>query len=318
MKVRYLTEDQVDRLLSMPDALRAVEDALRALGKGEAVNRPRQRIATGSSSISVMVAGWNSRGYVGFKAYTMSREGIHFWFHLFDANTGRPTAIMEANRLGQRRTGAATGIATKYLARPDASTCGIIGTGWQAESQLEAVAAVRPIHSIRSYGRDPAKRDAFAKKMAARLGIDVRAVGSPEEAVRQADVVIAVTTSKDPVILGKWLEPGAHLNAVGANQLNARELDDEAIRRCGFVAVDSIEQARDESGDLVDPIARGLLAWERIHEIAAVVAGTARGRRDDHEITLFKSLGIAIEDVAVGALVYERARDRGVGRDIFV
>jgi len=316
MTVRYLTEEEVERLLPMTDALGAVEEAFGALGKGEAVNRPRQRVQTGSSTISVMLAGWGARGYFGFKYYAASREGTHFWFHLFDAKSGELVAIMQADRLGQRRTGAASGVATTYLARSDASTVGIIGTGWQAESQLEAVCAVRPIRHIRCFGRNTSGREAFAKTMSARLRIDVRAAGSPEAAVADADIVVAATTARDPVVLGKWLAPGSHVNAIGANRLEARELDDEVIRRAALITVDSIDQAKQESGDLVEPVERGRLSWDHVHELGHVVAGTIRGRTRDDEITVFKSLGVAIEDVAVGAHVYERARDHRVGRDV--
>ncbi len=300
----------------MPDALVAVEEAFRALGKGEAVNRPRQRMQMPSSTISVMLAGWGARGYFGFKAYAASRAGIYFWFHLFDAKSGQLVAVMQADRLGQQRTGAASGVATKYLARPDASTVGIIGTGWQAESQIEAVCAVRSIRRIRCHSRDASSRQAFARKMSSRLGIEVRAARSSEEAITDSDIVVAATTAREPVVLGKWLRPGSHVNAIGANRIEARELDDEAIRRSALITVDSIEQAREESGDLVDPVKRGYLSWDRVREIGEVVAGTIQGRTRDDEITLFKSHGIAIEDVAVGAVVYERALERDVGRDI--
>ncbi|TLZ75935.1 MAG: ornithine cyclodeaminase family protein, partial [Methanobacteriota archaeon] len=216
----------------------------------------------------------------------------------------------------QRRTGAASGVATKYLARPDASTVGIVGTGWQAESQLEAVCAVRSIRRIRCYGRDKARREAFAKKMASLLGVTVDAAGWPEEAIREADIAIAATNAPRPVVQGEWLRSGCHINAIGANRLETRELDDAAVRRCAFVATDSIEQAREESGDLVEPMKRGLLTWDRVHEISEVVAGKVRGRTNADDITLFKSHGIAIEDVAVAALVYQRARDRGIGKSI--
>ncbi|TLZ95251.1 MAG: ornithine cyclodeaminase family protein, partial [Methanobacteriota archaeon] len=252
----------------------------------------------------------------GFKYYTTSRTGIQFWVHLFDVATGELVAVVQADRLGQQRTGAASGVATKYLARPDASTVGIVGTGWQAESQLEAVCAVRSIRRIRCYGRDKARREGFAKKMASLLGVTVDAAGSPEAAIREADIAIAATNAPRPVVQGEWLPSGCHINAIGANRLETRELDDAAVRRCAFVATDSIEQAREESGDLVEPMKRGLITWDRVHEIGEVIAGKVRGRTNADDITLFKSHGIAIEDVAVAALVYERARDAKIGKSI--
>src|SRR5437667_10353272 len=311
MTALLLTEKDVEALLQMDDALRAVEEGFGALGRGEATNRPRQRVGTIETAVNVMLASWPGRGYAGFKYYTASRAGIRFWVHLFDMATGELVAVIQADRLGQRRTGAASGVATKYLARPDASTVGIIGTGWQAASQLEAVCAVRSIRRIRCSGRDKARREAFSKKMASLLGVTVDAARSPEAAIQEADIVIAATNAPRPVVQGEWLRSGCHINAIGANRLETRELDDAAVRRCAFVATDSIEQAREESGDLAEPMKRGLITWDRVREISEVVAGKVRGRTSADDITLFKSHGIAIEDVAVAALVYERARAGG-------
>lgn len=311
-----LTEADVERLLSMEDALREVEAALRDLGEDKAQNRPRQRVRGKHAILNLMPAAWPGRGYFGYKEYTVSRGGARFWFHLFDGATGEPLALMEANRLGQRRTGAASGIATKFLARPDASHVGIVGTGWQAESQLEAVCRVRRIEEVRCFSPRAARRLAFAERMAGALGVRVSAAASAEEAVRGADIVVAATTASSPVILGEWLGPGIHLNAMGANRLDARELDDAAIRRCTFVAADSVEQARAEAGDLAQPVAAGLLRWDAVHDLASVVSGAVKGRGRPTDVTLFKSLGLAIEDVAVGAFVFEKARAERLGREI--
>ena len=311
-----ITEKDVEGLLRMEDALGAVEEGLRALGRNEATNCPRQRAGTRDATVNVMLASWPARGYAGFKYYTTSRKGIRFWVHLFDIATGELVALIQADRLGQQRTGAASGVATKYLGRSDASTVGIVGTGWQAQSQLEAACAVRPIRRVRAYGRDKAHREAFAKKMSSLLGVPVQAASSAEEAIRDADVAIAATNAPQPVIHGDWLRPGCHINAMGANRLETRELDDVAVGRCAFVTTDSIEQAKEEGGDLVEPMKRGLIAWDRIHEISEVVAGKIAGRTKADDITLFKSHGIAIEDVAVAAIVFERARDRGIGKSV--
>lgn len=300
----------------MGDALREVESALRDLGNGKAENRPRQRVRGPHAILNVMSASWPGRGYYGFKYYTISREGAKFWFHLFDGTTGELLAILQANRLGQQRTGAASGVAAKFLARSDATSIGLVGTGWQAESQLEAVCAVRPITRVRCFSRTAARRTAFADRMSKALGVDVVAADGPEGAVRGADIVIAATGSSSPVILGEWLAPGVHVNAMGANRIESRELDDRAIRGCTFIATDSIEQSRMEAGDLAIPIASGLLRWDQISEIGQVVAGKIAGRRTEADVTLFKSLGLAIEDVAVGALVYEHARKEGIGTPI--
>jgi alanine dehydrogenase len=312
----HLTEDEVGGLLTMKDALHEVEAALRDLGEGKAENRPRQRVRGAHAMLNIMPAAWPPRGYYGFKYYTSSRTGVRFWFHLFDGNTGELLAILEANRLGQQRTGAASGVATKFLARKEAATVAILGTGWQAESQLEAVCSVRNVSQVRCHGRQDSRRAAFAERMTKTLGVDVRAAESGEAAVRGADIVIAATSSPESVVRGDWLEPGVHINAIGANQLGARELDDSTIRRCTFIAADSVEQARMEAGDLAHPVSVGLLRWDAVHEISEIVAGRVNGRQTARDITLFKSLGLAIEDVAVGSFVYERARKQGIGTEI--
>ena len=312
----FLTESEVERIVTMPDAMRFVEDALRELGQTHAINRPRQRVRVPNGILHVMLAGLPTRGYLGFKYYSAFRPKARFWFHLLDANNGDLLAVMQADRLGQQRTGAASGVATKFLARTDASTVGIIGAGWQGESQLQAVCIARPIRVIKCYSRDAEHRNAFAKKMSAQLGIDVRAVDSAEAAVRDADVVITATNSREPVVRGEWLRPGAHVNAAGANRLEARELDNEVIRRSSFVCVDSIEQAKIEAGDLCAPIESGVLTWDRVCELGDVIAGRVGGRANRNDVTLFKSLGIAVEDVALGAWVYEQARAQKIGREI--
>lgn len=312
----HLREADVERLLPMDDALREVEAALRDLGEGKAENRPRQRVRGLHALLNVMPASWPARGYYGFKEYSISRQGTRFWFHLFDGSTGEAVAVIQADRLGQRRTGAASGVATKFLSRPEASRVGIVGTGWQAESQLEAVSRVRRISEVRCFSPQASRREAFAAKMRGILSLEVRAAGTAREAVDDADVVIAATDASQPVILGEWLKPGVHVNAMGANRADARELDDQAIRRCTFIAADSIEQARLEAGDLLQPVAHGLLKWEDVHELAAVVCGRMKGRTGPADVTLFKSLGLALEDVAVGAFVYERARKEGLGTEV--
>ncbi len=311
----YLAEDEVDRLLSMEDAIREVEAALRDLGAGKAENRPRQRVRGPHAILNVMAASWPSRGYYGYKDYSISREGVHFWFHLFDGSTGELVAVLQANRMGQRRTGAASGVATKFLARRDAAVVGLVGTGFQAESQLQALCGVRAVTAIRCTSRDSRRGQAFAERMGKVLGVDVVAVDSGERAARGADIVVAATSSSTPVIQGAWLTSGVHVNAMGANRVDARELDDEVLRGTTFVAADSKEQARLEAGDLVQPIRDGLLTWDRIHEISDVVSGRVSGRRSAEDRTLFKSLGIALEDVAVAAFVYERARKEGIGQE---
>ncbi|MCL4395636.1 MAG: ornithine cyclodeaminase family protein [Chloroflexi bacterium] len=311
----FLTEQEVGDLLSMADALRVVEDAFRDLGNGRAVNRPRQRVRSEKMTLNVMPAGLVAAGYAGFKYYTSAAK-TRFWFHLLDATTGDVLAVMQADRLGQQRTGAASGVATRYLARADASSVGLVGTGWQAESQLEAICATRAIRDIQCFSRDPEHRQSFARTMSARLNVDVRGVDSAEQAVREADIVVTATSANEPLVRREWLAPGAHVNAIGSNRLTARELDDEIPSRCAFVCVDSVEQAKIEATDLISPVERGSFTWDRVCELGEVVAGKVTGRAGRDDITLFKSLGIAAEDVAAGAWVYRQALARGIGREI--
>jgi alanine dehydrogenase len=198
----------------------------------------------------------------------------------------------------------------------DASTVGLIGSGWQAESQLEAVCVARKIGSIKCYSRDMFNRNLFAKKMHAQLHVDIHAVETAEQAVRDSDILITATNAREPVLVGKWIAPGAHINAVGANRMEGRELDDEVVFRSKLICVDSIEQAKEEAADLIGPIERGLTFWPCVRELGEIVAGKTTGRVDRDDITLFKSLGIAVEDVAVGAWVYEQARERKLGKEI--
>jgi ornithine cyclodeaminase/alanine dehydrogenase-like protein (mu-crystallin family) len=314
MKTLYLTESDVTQLLTMPDAIRAVEEAFRASARGEAINRPRQRVRVPDGVLHVM-PGSASR-YLGFKYYSSFRPKTRFWVHLMDATNGDLLCVMQADRLGQQRTGAASGVATRYLAREDASTVGLIGTGWQAESQLQAVCAVRAVGAVRCYSRDPDGRKTFAKKMREMLDVDVRAADSAEETIRGAEIIITATNSREPVLRGEWIAAGSHINAVGSNRVESRELDDDAVNRCAFICVDSLDQAKIESGDLISPIRNRLFDWDRVHELGDVVAGKIQGRKKRDDVTCFKSNGVAIEDVAAAAMVYKRAIERKIGREI--
>ncbi|HKA20483.1 MAG TPA: ornithine cyclodeaminase family protein [Blastocatellia bacterium] len=311
-----LTEDDVTSLLNMDTAIAAVEEVFRDQGTADAVNRPRYRVAMPSSQLHVLAAGDKRLGVTGLKAYTVSRKGARFIVLLYDSESGDMLAMIEADRLGQMRTGAASGVATKYLARPDADTVGIYGTGWQAESQLSAVCEVRRVKSIKAYGRNAQRREAFSRKMSSLLSVDVVAVESPEEAARGQAIVITATTAREPVLKGEWIEPGTHLNVVGSNFLSKAEVDVETVKRASIIAVDSIEQSRIEAGDLLPAIERGVISWESITEIGQIVAGMHRGRTSENDITLFKSNGIALEDISTALRVYNLARSKGMGKEI--
>ncbi len=321
----YLTEQEVTGLLTMPDALWAVESVFKLQATGDATNEPRRRVRAQGSTLMTMsgaVSGFKTsggvefKGLLGLKSYTVSRSGARFYVSLFDAVTGELLAFIEADKLGQMRTGAASGVATKYLARENAKSVGVYGSGWQAASQLAAVCAVRQIEEVKVYSRKPENRERFCQQMAAELGIvNIHPVDTPEAAA-DTDIIVTITSSREPVVLGEWLKPGTHINAAGGNSILRREFDDETIKRAGFLAVDSLDQAKLESGEFVTAVEKGLLVWERVKELRYVVAGKLQGRTDQEQITLFKSLGIAIEDVAAAAVVYQKAKEQNVGKEI--
>jgi ornithine cyclodeaminase/alanine dehydrogenase-like protein (mu-crystallin family) len=322
-----LREDDVRAVLTMSDTVNVLESAFRRQGQDQTRDQPRRRVLLPDGrgvlhTLSAFVPGMPARperegpGLLGLKAYTTFREGVRFVVLLYSGDDGRLLALVEADWLGQMRTGAASGLATRYMARPDAGTLGVIGTGQQARSQVLAVCAVRPIQTVLAYGRDEARRAAFAEEMAGRAGVAVRTVASAEEAVSAADVVVTMTTARDPVLQGAWLRPGTHVNAAGANWATRREVDDATVERSAVVAVDSLEQARLEAGDLVLPAAIGRFDWSHAVELGQIVAGEAQGRPSPDAITLFKSVGIALEDVATAGLVYALARERGLGMEL--
>ncbi len=310
----YLTETDVTDLLTMEMALGAVEGVLLRQAQGRASNLPRRRLRSAGTTLHVMSGA--DGDWMGLKSYTVGRAGARFFINLFNAQTGELVALIEADRIGQMRTGAASGVATKYLAPEGATSVGIYGTGWQAQSQLAAVCAVRRVERVLVYSRDPANRERFCREMGQKLDLPViLPVANPEEAAA-AEILITITTSREPVMRGEWLRPGTHLNAAGGNSILRREFDERVIERATLLTVDSIDQARLEAGELVTAVEKGLLNWERLVELRSVVGRDHPGRQNAGEITIFKSLGLAIEDIATAALVYEAACQQKRGREI--
>ena len=307
----YLTEEEVGALLTIEDALEAVEGSFRRLAAGSVQNVPRQRLRLEGGILAVMSAVDLELGYGGLKTYAaFGYDDYRFVVLLFETDRADLAAVIEANRLGQLRTGAASGVAAKYLARPSASTLGVIGCGWQAESQVAAIRATVPtIERTVAYCRTPERLRSFCERVGAEPG------ESPRDAAAQ-DVVVTATTSKDPVLRGEWLREGALVCAIGANEPSARELDNVVLERASFVCCDSKETARKESGDLIEPVEQGVLDWLEVHELQEVVVGETSGRTAEGDIVLFKSNGIAAWDLAIGAAAITRARERGVGREL--
>jgi ornithine cyclodeaminase/alanine dehydrogenase-like protein (mu-crystallin family) len=307
--VRYFTESDVRRLLPMGECVRLMRRVFEDLATGKARNQPRRRLTLPTGAVLHSMAGAFG-DYFGTKIYsTHPAHGAHFHFVLYRAADGVPLALFEANFLGQIRTGAVSGLATDLLARADARTLAVVGTGFQARSQVEAVLAVRRIERVRVWGRSHERRLDFASECSAAFGVPVEAAGSAGEAVAGADIVVTATNSREPVIDADWVAPGAHVNAIGSNQATRRELPSALIGRAGLIAVDSREQARIESGDLL--MALDDSGWNdpRIVELQEVAAG-AVGRPSPESITIFKSNGLAVEDVAAAAHVYT-AEPRG-------
>ena len=307
----YLTEADVDALLSPADAVEAVEACFARLARGAVENRPRMRLALEERGrLAVMAASDLELGVAGLKSYAAFRSGARFVVLLFATARPELLAVIEADRLGQLRTGAASGVAARHLAKAGARSLGIIGCGWQAESQVACIrAAVPGLERVVAYCRTPERLREFCHRVGAATG------ESHREAAEQ-DIVVTATTSRDPVLRGDWLESGALVCAIGANQLGARELDNVVLERAAFVCCDSREQARLESSDLLEPIERGVLDWLEVHELQQVVGGELPGRQSDEDVVLFKSNGIAAWDLAVAAAVVDRARSRGAGREL--
>jgi ornithine cyclodeaminase/alanine dehydrogenase-like protein (mu-crystallin family) len=301
----------------MPMALEAVQDSFRRLQDGSALLHFRQRLhVPGKGYMNYMAAADLAGGYMGMKVYSTTRETARFLVVLFKVDTGECVALIEADYLGQMRTGAASGVATRFLAREDAYVAGIIGTGWQARAQLEAIALVRQLSNVRAHSRDAQRREQFAKDMTAVLGVPVAAVASCGEAVHDADIVITSTTSKNPVVEGRWLKPGMHINAIGVNLPFKREFDKEAVSRCDVVVADSREQSKIEAGDLIQVFGEDKSKWETVHELGQIVSGSVPGRTSAAQITLFKSTGVATEDIIVAGRIYEIARERRIGMEL--
>jgi alanine dehydrogenase len=306
----YLTEADVEALVSPADAVAAIEASFRRRAAGSVQNRPRYRLALEQGRLAVMSAADLELGYAGAKVYAAFRDGARFVVTLFRADRSELSAVIEADKLGQLRTGAATGVAARYLAHEGASTLGVIGCGWQAHGQVAAVRAALPsIRRVVAYCRTEAKLREFCSE----LGVEP--AESPADPAAQ-EIVVTVTNSRDPVLRGEWLSEGALVCAVGANIPEARELDNVVLERAVFVCCDSLEQARLESGDLIEPIQSGVLDWLEVHELHEVVGGELSGRSSPDDIVLFKSNGLAAWDVALGALALERARAEGRGIEV--
>lgn len=315
MPALYLTEADVEKLLDIDLAIDACKEMFRHLAAGEAEHIPRARVQAPGIVLHTMSGAAGYLGLVGWKSYTTTRSGAKFLLGLYGSD-GQLQAMIEADKLGQLRTGAATGVAVELMALPEASEVGLFGAGWQAQTQLLAVSRARPIKVAYVYSRNEKKRVDFADRMGAQLGIDVRPVDRPQEAAEDLPIVVTATTSREPVFDGNWLAEGALVCAVGSNWLNRAEIDSTVVRRADNIVCDSIKACQIEAGDFVNALEKGIFDWSRAVDLADLVAGRATGRNTRDSIALFKSVGIALEDVAVGAKLLEQARQQGVGQEL--
>ena len=310
----YLSDDDAKRVLTMHDAIALVEQGLRDHACHRAVDVPRERSRTPQGTLNILQGAAPAVGVAGYKAYYATPHGSRSHIYLYDVASGMPLALIEANAFNVVRTGAASGAATRHLARADAVSVGQIGAGRMGAGQLEAVCAVRAVSSARIYARTRDKLEAFCRVMAKRLQIEVVPAVSPEAAVRGADIVNVITKSPVPVLMGAWLSSGQHINAAGSNALTRRELEADAVHRCDVVVVDSRATASRECGDFLPLVETGHLQWDALTELGEVMAGMRPGRVSSAQVTLYKSHGLAIQDLYIAAKVFELARAQGLGR----
>lgn len=314
----FINEEEVQSLLPMDECLDVMEKLFLDVGRGQTSNVNRYRIPL-PNGMHHNLAGYSAAfKATGLKTYVSAGGGgpAKMLVLLYSADTGEPLVLMSANSLGQIRTGAASGIATKYMSRENSGAVGIIGSGHQAETQLIAICSVRPIEKVWVYSRTPDKRNAFAHLMAEKLSISVIPVDSAVAAIAEADIVATITNAREPVFDGNALRNGTHINAAGSNHWMRRELDETAIRRSSTIVVDNLDQAKIECGELLWAQERRAFRWEQVNELGPVVAGIQPGRRSEDEITLFESQGIGIEDVAAGMHVYAKAKESGIGIEV--
>lgn len=308
-----IREREVDELVSFDDAIKAVEDGFKLLASGGAVNLPRRR-AVAEGAVLHVLQGIVLGDYrvAGLKTYLSTRRGARFVVVLFGLDSGEPLAVIEADRLGQLRTGAASAVATKHMARRDSSVLGIVGSGVQARAQFEALSRVLDLRLVKVMSRTRQHAEDFARFIRSK-GIDSAVVDDYGEVCRGVDVLVTATNSKDPFIRGSYIGPGVHVNAIGSNWANRAELAPDAVLKADVIAVDDLAQAREEAGDL---IMAGNAVWQKAIPLADIVVGKAKGRPSDGSVTIFKSLGIAVEDLVLAKLVYDKAVREGKGVEV--
>ena len=309
-----LREADVQELIEMDDVIAAVTAAMKELGAGTAQNEPRRRAFAPGGLLNVMFASYPGGRCTGLKTYTVADGHVRFLVVLFGLD-GSLEALIEADFMGAYRTGAASAVAARALARPGPATVAMIGAGWQAATQALAISRVLEIKELRVFSRHDDRRAEFAREQEGQLGVPTIAAGSAELAVRGADVVVTMTTSSTPVIEAAWVEPHALVIAAGSNWRNKAEVPPDLVEKARTVVVDQLAAAQLESGDLITAVEAGKFEWSRAVELAAVVAGKWQ-RPEGAGITLFESHGLALWDLAAGSVVLAAAKERGVGEEV--
>lgn len=311
----FLSENDVRQLLTMEMALAGVESAHRDLALGQALDTPRQRSRLPQTTLHILQGALPGQGVLGYKAYTSNRSGNRFLVHLFDAASGRLRAVLGADYLGMMRTGAASGVASRWLARPDSRVAGVFGAGWQAEGHVRALCAALPLERVKVFSRNADKLREFCARLQEATGVAVEPAANAEATVRDSDIVGTVTTAGKPLFDAEWLAEGTHINGAGSNALIRQELSEAAIRRCSMVAVDTVPTALAEAGDLLPLLEKGRLQPRQLVELGDIIIGRQRGRQEPSDITLFESQGMAIQDLAVAVRVVAAAEAAGIGRE---
>ena len=309
-----LREGDVQELIEMDDVIAAVTAAMKELGEGTAQNEPRRRAFAPGGLLNVMFASYPGGRCTGLKAYTVADGHVRMLVVVFGLD-GAVDALIEADFMGAYRTGAASAVAARALARPGPATVALIGAGWQANTQALAISRVLEIKELRVFSRDHDRRAEFAREQESQLGITTIAAGNAELAVRGADVVVTMTTSKTPVIEADWVEPHALVIAAGSNWRNKAEVPADLVAKAQTIVVDQLTAAQLESGDLIAAHEAGMFEWSRAIELAAVVTGNWK-RPEGAGITLFESHGLALWDLAAASGVLASARERGFGEEV--
>ena len=313
----YIDEATASKILTMDDALNLVEESFTTYAQGKSFNMTRQRMRIRKGALHMLPGAVPYKNVIGFKAYTSFRAGLIFKVHLYDAENGSPLAIIDANEIGRLRTGAATGIATKYMAKKESNTAFIFGGGFQAEAQLEAVCKTSNIKKAFVTTRKIENAQAFADKMSKSLGIEIIPTQNIENDLPQADIIITITTAVKPLFEHTMLNPnGVHINGAGSNALIRAEIPEKTIEAAEVLAVDSKDVAAIECGDILPSLEKGRLHWNEIVELGEITSGFRSGRVTDNGITIFQSQGMGLQDIMCAEFIYRKALAEKLGKDL--